>query len=149
MHHDLWYWKGFCENKRMCWHQNKDNVGGATCWSSYSLYNRWNCTLIFNIEKTSKPWSFVLINNNPVNRKKIILDPHWLHYPGLHWRLIWIHLDLDLHIFHLQRGNKLFKHLGCLVFKYRNLKLLLFPCKQSQKGDRKFNWNKTFCMCVL
>ena len=31
-------WKGLCENKGYFWCQNKDYVGGATRWSSNSLY---------------------------------------------------------------------------------------------------------------
>ena len=30
--------------------QNKDYVGGATCWSSDSLFNPCNCSVIFSIE---------------------------------------------------------------------------------------------------
>ena len=36
------------------WPQNKDYVGGETCWSSNWLYNICKCTKIISIESTSK-----------------------------------------------------------------------------------------------
>ena len=35
------------------WHQNKDYVGGATCWSSNGLFNICKCAIILSIEMTS------------------------------------------------------------------------------------------------
>ena len=36
------------------WLQNKDFVGGATCWSSKWVYNICYCTIIFSIVLTSE-----------------------------------------------------------------------------------------------
>ena len=44
-----WKWKDLCKDKGICL-ANKDYVGGATCWSSNSLFNLCNCPIIFSIE---------------------------------------------------------------------------------------------------
>ena len=55
----LWSKKAFVRSKEHVLRQNKDCVGGATCWSTNSLYSQCNCTMIFGIEYTSKPWNLV------------------------------------------------------------------------------------------
>ena len=84
-------WKGLFENNWKChphagnqkqkkesvWRQNKDYVGGATCWTYNSL---------------SKPWSFVPIRNkvmiwecqNDLNNSSSDSHWHWL-MPDVNW----------------------------------------------------------------
>ena len=45
---------GFVRTKEYVLRQKKDYVGGATFWSSKSIYSQCNCTMIFSILRTTR-----------------------------------------------------------------------------------------------
>ena len=112
--------------KEYDWRQNKDYVGGATCWSSY-----WPCitsVITFNLQLRINQWTLKTSCTNIKNRTKFILKT-------LSWHFLAMVFIAYFHELSMNKCVELCRVKCCKIFY----------CKTLQRNSTKFRQHKFFC----